>query len=386
MYTCGDLLTRKNPPDNSVRLTETKCNNAEHGQTCRYNCLGTINSNARLDGQSVTLYDYSPDISGNAMNYSEYTCDIPVKIILRFHGFVLTQEPRVILSDDTTKFKLITYTEQGKVLSNENMVSGLAAITIACSNGGSLNSNPVETFSSFFYDIRFTPDFQVVVPTGYMGIIECLTPNNNDFLTIATRIESGGDSERYAGELNYYTMYDISRQILEKGETLESFRLSDIVPSLKKKFPGRSINLHLMTCLSVEGSIEQIPSDDLGIQTYNWNENRSQTCDILPTCTYNSGRGVDKSNCSDGHPKGISYNAGSPVDAEPSACKLTCLQDYNPIQPPNTLDNGKCHTYRTFRGELMSEYLNFDDGTLHRVDINCTRDSHCSAEMSSNID
>ena len=386
MYRCGNLLTEKNPPNNSVIVNGTYCNNAEHGQKCRYNCLGTIDSSVLLDEQSVTLYDYSPDISGNAMNYSEYTCDIPVKIILRFHGFVLTQERPVILSDNMTKFKLITYTEQGQTLSNQEMVGGLSAINVACSNDPLYNSEFTETFSSVFHDIRFTPDLQVVDATGYMGMIECLKPNNQDFLTIATRFKNNRDFQRYDDRLNYYTLNRISREILGQVETLESFRLSELVPGLKEKFPGRSINLHLMTCLSVEGDTEQIHSDDLGIQTYNWIEDHSQACDGLPTCRYNvDTSSVDTSEClNGGFPKSTTYNNGLTV-SEPSTCTFKCLPGYSSVQPPNTLDNGKCHTYRTNRGTLMSEYLNFNNGTLQRVNINCTRGSHCSVEIPSNI-
>ena len=375
-YKCGELTTKRTPPNHSVRVDGVRynCDNAEHKDTCRYNCLGSIDTtHIQLDDQSVTLYDYSPDDTRDA-DYSEYTCDIPVKIILRFHGFVLTDPDTVKLSDDAVKFKLITYTEQGQTLSNEEQMSGLSGITLACNDNPLYNTDHVGTFSSFFYDIRFTPELQVVDPTGYMGMIQCLKKYNQDFLTIASIFESGTpvQQDRYNGKLNYYTLDSISREIFGKGETLESFRLSDLVPALKSKFPRRSINLHLMTCLSTDGHIEHIPSDDSGPETYNWSVNNemSSNCN-LPSCSYDPGPDVNMNNCEPGFPKSIEYREGNSIDSGSSMCQLTCNYGYTKSQPENTTTLGQCYAYTAHDGSFHSEYMSLNDETLQRVDISC---------------
>ena len=392
-YKCADLLNNHKPPDHSVRMTnETfKCNNAEDGDKCRYTCMGNpIDGTKQLDGQSVTLYDYSPDNSDNMLNYTEYTCKTSVKILLKFHGELLKKRDnsKVRLNyNDGTTFKLITYTIQG---------TSLCAESIRASCNDERGSDPVGTFTEEFYDVVFSEERDSVTSSSNFGMIICLnTIVSEDFSSIAGRyINRAANPSRYNGNLNYYSFQDISN-LLRLNPDNNSILLSQLVPLLKSMFPGKNINLHLLTCLvsEVESGATRftdediIPSEEpLYTKSYEWIEEDRNDCEDLPSCSFEGHRGLDLSQCNDGNPKSIVYldrqDDNSPyqsVDLESSQCILKCLPGYRKIILPNKTDRGNCYSYHD-NTRLDTEYLNFHDGNLTRLGISCIPNS-CASRL-----
>ena len=394
-YKCPDLLFDHKPPDHSVRITNeiSKCNNtATNGDKCRYTCMGNpIDRTKQLDGQSVTLYDYSPDNSDNMLNYTEYTCKTSVKVLLKFHGKLLKKRnnSKVTLNyNDGTTFKLITYTEQGTSLCAES-------IEASCNDNG--GSDPVGTFTEEFYDVVFTEEKDSVASSGNFGMIICLnTTEKEDFSYIAGRfINPAASTNKYNGKLIYYSLQDISELLRSKPELLRlnpydnSILLSQLVPLLKSMFPSSNINLHLLTCLVPESqpgatrftSADIIPSGPLYTKSYEWVKGHNHDCDDLPVCSFEGHRGLDLSQCNPGNPKSIEYIDDLPyqhLDLESSQCILECLPGYRKIILPNKSDRGNCYSYRDLG--LHTEYLNFDDGNLTRLGINCIPNS-CATRL-----
>ena len=390
-YRCADLLNNHKPPDYSVSLTHdtSKCNNAEDGDKCRYTCMGNPNIFTRLDEQFVTLYDYSPDNSDNMLNYTEYTCKTSVKVLLKFHGKLLKGQafPKIILSEgmspDTT-FKLITYTRQGECLN---------AQSIRASCNDNYDSVPVGTFTHEFYDVGLETDFSVHT-SGNFGMIICSnTTETDDFATISGKFLSRGavDTSSYVGNLEYHDISSINR-LIGRSEDDNSFYLSELVLVLKRMFPGKNINLHLLTCLELDVQpgdtftpADIIPSEPLYTKSYEWIEEVRNDCEDLPLCSYEEQEGLDLSQCNLGNPKSIRYNDRQDdypylrVDLESSQCTLQCLPGYDPTPLPNNSDNGNCYSYHDGT-TLHTEYLNFDDGNLTRLGINCIPQNTCAAD------
>lgn len=397
-YKCQDLLNNHKPPDHSVRIRDEsyKCNDAEDSDKCRYTCMGSIDKLSQLDEQFVTLYDYSPDNSDNMLNYTEYTCKRSVKILLKFHGKLLKRRDnsKVRLNyNDGTIFKLITYTEQG---------TSLCAESIEASCNDNVGTDPIGTFTEEFYDVDFTQETDSVASSGNFGIIRCLNPTESeDFSTIASRfINPVAHTGKYDGKLEYYGFEDISDLLRLNPDLLRlnpddnSILLSQLVPLLKSMFPSRNINLHLLTCLvpDVEPGARKfipadiIPSESLHTKSYEWVKGYNNDCEDLPVCSFEGHRGLDLSQCNDGNPKSIEYydrlHDDLPyqrVDLESSQCILKCLPGYRKVILPNKTDRGNCYSYHD-NNKLHTEYLNFDDGNLTRLGINCIPNS-CASRL-----
>ena len=390
-YKCSDLLNDHKPPNHSVRMTNqsSKCNDAENGDKCRYTCMGSIDTITQLDEQFVTLFDYSPDNSDNPLNYTEYTCKTSVKILLKFHGKLLkkSNNSKVRLNyNDGTTFKLITYTEQG---------TSLCAESIEASCNDERGSDPVGTFTEEFYDVVFTEEGDSVTSSSNFGIIRCLNPTESeDFSTIASRfINPAAHTGKYDGKLEYYGFEDIS-DLLRLNPDDNSILLSQLVPLLKSMFPSRNINLHLLTCLVSEvepgarpfTETDIIPSESLFTKSYEWVKGHNNDCEDLPVCSFEGHRGLDLSQCNLGSPKSIVYldrqDDNSPyqsVDFESSQCILECLPGYRKVILPSKSDRGNCYSYHDNR-TLHTEYLNFDNGNLTRLGIQCIPNS-CASRL-----
>jgi len=394
-YKCPDLLNDHKPPNHSVRMTNqsSKCNDAENGDKCRYTCMGSIDTVSQLDEQFVTLYDYSPDNSDNMLNYTEYTCKTSVKILLKFHGKLLkkSNNSKVRLNyNDGTTFKLITYTEQG---------TSLCAESIEASCNDERGSDPVGTFTEEFYDVVFTEEGDSVTSSSNFGMIICLnTTLSEDFSRIAGRFISSSvaNTRKYDGKLMYYSLQDISEllrlnpELLRLNPNNNSILLSQLVPLLKSMFPSSNINLHLLTCLVPEvesGATPFTPADiiqsgPLYTKSYEWVKRHNNNCDDLPLCSFEGHIGLDLSQCNDGIPKSIEYLDDLPyqsVDFESSQCILNCLPGYRKIILPNKTDRGNCYSYHD-NTRLDTEYLNFHDGNLTRLGINCIPNS-CASRL-----
>lgn len=386
-YKCPDLLFDHKPPDHSVRMTNerSKCNNAEDDDKCRYTCMGNpIDGNKELDGQSVTLYDYSPDNSNNMLNFTEYTCKTSVKVLLKFHGELLKKRDnsKVRLNhNDGTTFKLITYTRQG---------TSLCAESIRASCNDERGSDPVGTFTEEFYDVVFSEEGDSVTSSSNFGMIICLnTTESEDFSRIAGRfLNRAANTSKYYGNLNYYSFQYISNLLGLNSNN--SILLSQLVPLLKSMFLGKNINLHLLTCLVPDVQLgatpftdeDIIPSGPLYTKSYEWVKGYSNDCEDLPVCSFEGHRGLDLSQCNPGNPKSIEYLDDSPhqsVDIESSQCILECLPGYSKIILPNKSDRGNCYSYHDTR-TLHTEYLNFDDSNLTRLGINCIPNS-CATRL-----
>lgn len=389
-YRCADLLNNHKPPDYSIRTDYiSKCNNAEDSDKCKYTCMGDpIVGPIQLDEQFVTLYDYSPH-NTDILKNTEYTCKISVKILLKFHGKLLKKrdDSKVTLNyNDGTTFKLITYTEQGE---------SLCAESIKASCNDEVGSDPLGTFTEEFYDVEFTQEMDSVTSSGNFGMIICLNTNESeDFSTIAGRfINPAAHTRKYDGKLQYRSFQDIS-ELLGLNPDNNSILLSQLLPLLKHLFPGRNINLHLLTCLVSEFELgaepftetDIIPSEPLYTKSYEWIEEYRNDCEDLPVCSFEGHRGLDLSQCNPGSPKSIVYldrqDDSSPyqhIDLESSQCILKCLPGYRKVILPNKSDRGNCYSYHD-NTRLHTEYLNFDDGNLTSLGINCIPNS-CATRL-----
>ena len=389
-YRCADLLVDYKPPDRSVRITDErfKCDDtAVNGDKCRYTCMGSIDTVTQLDEQFLTLYDYSPDNSDNMLNYTEYTCKTSVKVLLKFHGKLLKGQafPKIILSENMspdTTFKLITYTRQGECLD---------AQSIRASCNDNYGSIPVETFTREFYDVGLETDSSVH-SSGNFGMIICLnTTETEDFATISGKFLSrAADTSNYEENLQYYDIRSINR-LVGRSEDDNSFYLSELVPALKRMYPGRNINLHLLTCLELDvqpGDTftyeDIIQSEPLYTRSYEWVEEYRNDCEDLPICSYEEQEGLDLSQCNPGDPKSIRYLdrqddtlSYQHFDFESSQCILKCLPGYDPTPLPNKSDRGNCYSYHDGT-TLYTEYLNFNDGNLTKLGINCIPQNTCA--------
>tara|TARA_E500000331_G_C17183162_1_gene681444 strand:- start:93 stop:1283 length:1191 start_codon:yes stop_codon:yes gene_type:complete len=387
-YRCADVLNNYKPPNYSVSLTHntSKCNNAEDGDKCTYTCMGNpIDGHIQLDEQFVTLYDYSPDNSDNMLNYTKYTCKTSVKILLKFHGKLLKKSDgsKVTLNyNDGTTFKLITYTQQG---------DPLCALDIKASCKDEIDSVPIGTFTEEFYDVGLEPDpNENTHSSRYGGMIKCSnTTEAEDFATIVGKFRNQNvvDTSRYEHNLEYYNFQQISK-LLGFSDDNNRILLSELVPKLKSMFHGKNINLHLLSCLVPDVELgatpftetDIIPSEPLYTKSYKWIEEDRKDCEDLPVCSFEEQEGLDLSECNPGNPKSIEYydrpHDNLPyqrVDLESSQCILECLPGYRKVILPNKTDNGNCYSYHHER--LHTEYLNFDDGNLTRLGINCIPNS-----------
>tara|TARA_B100000575_G_C23065016_1_gene613229 strand:- start:29 stop:1180 length:1152 start_codon:yes stop_codon:yes gene_type:complete len=357
---------------------------------CIFNCNGKLyNDNYLLNGKNVELYEYSPTDE----NFSTiYKCKTPIKYMLRAHGHILENLPKVQLTDNQNKFTLFTYTNPGHCLDASKNLN------IGCDDDNL--KKPISSYSQIFFEIAFSDERVVKDLTGEMAIVECSGDLN--FLKnkpILTLIDGYITNQRnYRNNINFYSLsvHDPKygdNDVFTKFRLERDFNLSDLVPALKKEHPGREIHLHLVTCLTTN-NYNPIKRPDKEIPlTSEWIEHQTNPCGDIPTCTLDIDKdSIDMTSCPIGRPKRIKYNdihtnSDNKIRYQPSVidedrCIIKCADGYAEIG--QSIKDGKCLTYKEVGGiKNTTEFLNKDNNILKKLSLRCIPKSKkfCAARM-----